>query len=268
VFAATSTTHLVLDVNGYFVLATDPTGLAFYSVTPCRIVDTRNPTGALGGPSFSAGQSRTFPIQTSACNLPATAQAYSLNFAAVPSGPLGYLTAWPTGQAKPLVATLNAPTGTVVGNAAIVPAGTNGSIDVFATAVTDVVIDVNGYFAPAGTGGMSLYGVPPCRVVDTRQPPGSPPITSLDVAVTSSGCGIPPAAQAHVLSVAVVPPGILGFLSLWPQGQARPLVATLNAQDGAVTSNMAIVPTNNGSISAFASSPTHLILDISGFFGQ
>jgi hypothetical protein len=34
-----------------------------------------------------------------------------------------------------------------VANAAIVPAGTNGAISVFATDATDLVIDVNGYFA-------------------------------------------------------------------------------------------------------------------------
>jgi len=38
----------------------------------------------------------------------------------------------------------------------------------------------------------------------------------------------------------------------------------LNALDGAITSNLAIVPTTNGSISAFASNATHLIIDISG----
>jgi hypothetical protein len=60
----------------------------------------------------------------------------------------------------------------------------------------------------------------------------------------------------------------LGYLTLWPQGQARPVVSTLNALDASVTSNLAIVPTTNGSISAFASDLTHLIVDISGYFGQ
>jgi hypothetical protein len=268
VFASDST-NVILDINGYFVLATDPSALAFYPITPCRIADTRTATAPLGGPSLGGGSSRTFPILSSTCSLPATAQAYSLNFAVVPGGqPLGYLTAWPTGQTKPVVASLNAPTGTVVANAAIVKAGTSGSIDIFASDVTNLVIDINGYFAPMDTGGLSLYGVTPCRVVDTRQPPGSPPITSLDVAVSASACGIPASAQAHVLSVAAVPPASLGYLTLWPQGQARPVVATLNALDGAITSNLAIVPTTNGSISAFASDATHLILDISGYFGQ
>jgi len=53
---------------------------------------------------------------------------------------------------------------------------------------------------------------------------------------------------------------------LWPQGQAQPLVATLNAIDGAITSNMAITPTQNGSISAYALNPAHLVLDIFGYF--
>jgi hypothetical protein len=63
-----------------------------------------------------------------------------------------------------------------------------------------------------------------------------------------------------------VPPARMGFLTLWPQGLARPLASTLNALDGAITSNMAIVPTLNGSISVFASDPTHLVMDINGYF--
>ena len=104
--------------------------------------------------------------------------------------------------------------------------------------------------------------------MDTRNPAGSAPITSLDVAVSASACGIPAAAQAHVLSATVVPPAALGFLTLWPEGATRPLASTLNALDGAITSNMAIVPSSSGWISAYASDATHLILDISGYFGQ
>ena len=85
----TDPTDLILDINGYFVPATDPTGLAFYPIPPCRIADTRTATAPLGGPALVGGQSRTLPILASACNLPATAQAYSLNFAAVPNGSLG-----------------------------------------------------------------------------------------------------------------------------------------------------------------------------------
>jgi hypothetical protein len=68
------------------------------------------------------------------------------------------------------------------------------------------------------------------------------------------------------VNATVVPSGSLGFLTLWPDGIPQPLVSTLNAQDGFVTSNMAIVTTTNGSIDAFASSDTQLILDVSDYF--
>ena len=147
---ATDTTDFVLDINGYFVSATTPSALAFYPLTPCRVADTRNAIGALGGPSLAATQTRAFPILQSACNIPSSAQAYSLNFTAVPQDGLGYLSAWPTGQPWPGVSTLNAPPNDpVVANAAIVPAGTGGEINVMGSNNTDVVIDINGYFAPS-----------------------------------------------------------------------------------------------------------------------
>jgi len=266
---SSSDTELIIDINGYFTSATNPAALAFYPVPPCRVLDTRLPAGPLGGPSLAGNATRTFPVLSSPCSLPATAQAYSMNFAAVPHGPLGFLTTWPAGQSQPLVATLNALTGVVTDNAAIVPAGTNGDISVFVTNDSDLVVDVNGYFAPATPTGLALFPLVPCRVVDTRNPNptgGQPFVGELDVDVVDSGCGAKPSAQAYVFSASVVPQDSLGFLTLWPQGTPRPLVATLNAADAAVTSNMAIVPTTNGSVSAFATGSTHLILDLFGFF--
>jgi hypothetical protein len=73
------------------------------------------------------------------------AKAYSANFTVAPSGPLGYLTAWPTsGRPVPEVSILKSFDGSVVANAAVVPAGTNGAIDVFVN-TTEVIIDINGY---------------------------------------------------------------------------------------------------------------------------
>ncbi len=263
----TNDTDLVLDVNGYFVPSSNTSALAFYPLTPCRVVDTRGPAGALGGPSLVGNAARSFPILSSSCSVPAAAQAYSLNYTSVPKGNLGFLTTWPAGQTQPLVSTLNAPTGAVTANAAIVPAGTNGDISVFVTHNSDLVIDIDGYFAPPGAGGLSLFPTTPCRVLDTRNPAGSPPFKgTLNDDVSGSGCSIPATASAFVLNATAVPPGPLGFLTLWPQGATQPLVSTLNAGDGAVTSNMAIVPTTNGSISAFVPDLSHLVLDISGFF--
>src|SRR6516225_12481896 len=64
---------------------TQPSPLTFIAMTPCRVVDTRTGsalTGAFGPVSLVGGTSRTFPMQSSTtCSIPATAQAYSLNFA-------------------------------------------------------------------------------------------------------------------------------------------------------------------------------------------
>jgi hypothetical protein len=262
---ATNDTDVILDINGYFVPASDPAGLAFYPLPPCRLVDTRS--NLLSSGAIAGGTSRTLPLLSSACGVPATARAYSLNFVVVPPGPLGFLTAYPTGVAQPSAATLNALTGTVTANAGIVPAGTGGSIDVFASNPTDLVVDINGYFAPPAAGGLSLYNLPPCRALDTRLPLGTPAFNGTkNIDVTGSLCGGTSAVKAYVFNSTVVPPAALGFLTLWPQGSVQPTVATLNALDAAITNNLAIVPTNNTQVSAFASNPTHLILDLFGYF--
>ena len=130
---ATNTTDLVLDIDGYFVPAPNPSAYAFFPLTPCRVADTRNAPGKLGGPYLQGNQQREFPVlDATACAIPNSAIAYSINLAAIPRNhlPLGFLTVWPTGQNRPISSTLNAITGTVVANAAIVPAGQDGDISV------------------------------------------------------------------------------------------------------------------------------------------
>ena len=263
---ASDTTDVVLDIDGYFVPPGDST-LAFYPLTPCRVLDTRNPNGLLGGPYLQGGTERDFPVLASNCQVPSGAQAYSMNFTVVPYNdePLGYLTVWPQGSQQPGVSTLNNLTATIVANAAIVPAGTGGGVAVYPSADTQLVADIDGYFAPAGQGGLSLYPVVPCRVLDTRQGGGAFS-GKLTVNVAGSVCPPPSDAQAYVFNATVVPQGALGYLTLWPDSEHQPVVSTLNAIDGAITSNMAIVPNIDGSTDAYATNPTQLILDISGYF--
>jgi len=261
----TDKTDVILDIDGYFAPATSST-LALFPLTPCRVADTRWTKGPLGGPALLPNQQRIFPVLASVCNIPDTAQGYSLNFTVIPQTTLNYLTVWPTGLQQPVVSTLNAPTGTIVANAALVPIGTAGAISVFATNATNLVIDIDGYFAPTSSGpdALSLYTLAPCRVLDTRGAGGAFSGT-LPVDVLGSGCSVP-SAQAYVFNATVVPKGPLGYLTLWPDAEGQPVVSTLNAVDGAVTSNMAIVPTLNGDVDAFAYSSTQLILDIFSYF--
>jgi uncharacterized repeat protein (TIGR03803 family) len=269
----TQTTNVILDINGYFAPVSAST-LAFYPLTPCRVADTRHssyPPG-LGPPFLTGGQERAFPIlnASTTCNIPSTGvAAYSLNFSVVPHGSLFYMTAWPTGQTRPVVSTLNDIPGTIIANAALVPAGTGGNVSVYPTNDTDLIIDINGYFAPTGQGGLSLYTVPPCRVIDTRSPGEGGAFSGLlnpPVDVEGSVCGPSATAQAYVFNASVVPQGMLGYLTLWPDGATQPLVSTLNALDGSISDNMAIVPSINGKVNAYASGLTQLILDISSYF--
>ncbi len=264
----TNTTDVVLDINGYFTTGNGST-LAFYPLAPCRVADTRNANGSLGGPSLAGGQERDFPVQQSSCGLPPGAFAYSFNFTVIPKTNHGvaYLTVWPQGQIRPTVSTLNDLTNTIVANAALVPAGLGGGVATYATNDTDLVIDVDGYFAPPVAGGLSFYPLTPCRVVDTRHIGNGQPFTGeLTIPIETSPCGPPATSQGYVFNATVVPQGPLSYLTLWPDPLQKPTVSTLNALDGAITSNMAIVPNMNGKTDAFASGHTQLILDIAGYF--
>jgi YVTN family beta-propeller protein len=268
----TNTSQVIIDIDGYFEPVSGST-LAFYPLAPCRVADTRDTTKppGLGPPQLSALTPRDLPVLLSPC-IPTGVHpaAYSFNFTVVPGGhPVGYLSAWPTGQTQPVVSTLNDQTGTIVANAAIVPAGTGGNISVYATDNTQLLVDIDGYFAPAGEGGLSLYPAVPCRVIDTRKVGNGQPFTGTlapPVNVVDSPCGPPAAAQAYVFNATVIPVSSLGFLTLWPDGSTQPVVSTLNAVDGALTNNMAIVPSTNGKVDAFANGLTQLILDMSSYF--
>ena len=270
---ASDTTNVILDINGYFPAVSSST-LAFYPLTPCRVADTRNPNGPLGGPYLQRGMERDFPVLLATqCNIPSSAVAYSFNVAVVPrmGNPLGYLTVWPTGQQQPLVALLTDLTGTIVSDAAIVPAGIGGEISVFPSNDTDLVLDINGFFAAPGSGGLSLYPTAPCRAFDSRNLfvlfHGLLRIPVLGA--PGNSCSLPANAKTLVFNATVFPKSPLNYLTLWRDGQPQPLAWNLNAVDGAVTSNMAIVAARNGSVftvDAYADGFTQLVLDISSYF--
>jgi hypothetical protein len=119
----------------------------YYSLTPCRIVDTRNATGVNGGPALGTTQ-RNFAIKGN-CGVPATAKAVSLNIAVTGASANSWLIVWPAGQAKPNTAAINfsandwaLSNGAIVGVAAGSP-----DLSVFnASGTVQVIIDVTGYF--------------------------------------------------------------------------------------------------------------------------
>jgi hypothetical protein len=248
--------HVILDVTGYFVPAT---GLQFRSINPCRVLSSY---------SLPAGGATTITIPSGCATAASNGQAFSINVTATPDGgPLGFLTVWPAGSPFPSVSTLNSPTGITVANAAIVAAGSGGQINIFVSNSATVTVDVNGYFAPAGPGGLWFYPLDPCRVHDTRDT-GNPLLASLARNIPVSGyCSAPAAAAVYSLSATVVPSGYLGYLQMWRKDGPQPGTSILNAPDGAITSNAALVEAGGGGlVTAWASNQTHLILDINGYF--
>ena len=134
--------------------------LSFIAVTPCRLVDTRSGqgfSGAFGPPALAALTPRDIPVPSGSCGIPSSALGYSLNVGILPTAPVSFVSLFPTGQSFPGVATLGSPTGSSVSDAAIVPAGTSGSIRVLSSNATELIIDINGYFATQ-TGAKTLGG--------------------------------------------------------------------------------------------------------------
>ena len=137
--------------NDAFVVKIAPTptqAASFYTLTPCRILDTRDPDGPWGGPALSAGGVRTFMI-FGRCSVPARASAVSVNATvAQPTAP-GHLVLFAGATPQPLVSTINYRAGQTRANNAIVRIGSPGTIAVAcgqATGTTHFILDVDGYF--------------------------------------------------------------------------------------------------------------------------
>jgi hypothetical protein len=124
------------------------TGGRFYTVPPCRLIDTRNAAGARGGPALPANSSRSFPV-TGACNIPSDAKAVSGNLTAITPSVAGFLNVYPTGSATS-ISLLSFRAGQIRANNMTLKLPTNGSGGLTfqngSAAATNFLFDVNGYF--------------------------------------------------------------------------------------------------------------------------
>jgi hypothetical protein len=117
-----------------------------YTLSPCRLADTRNPPAPLG-----ANTSRVFPVAGS-CGIPPDARAVALNVTAVKPTDAGNLRVHAAGSAVPLASAVNFVPGRTRANNAVVMLGTDGGIRVQcdmpagSTGQTNLVLDVFGYF--------------------------------------------------------------------------------------------------------------------------
>jgi len=147
------------------------TGLDFYAIAPCRLIDTRGGTLDVQQPgggtpnfpraSFASGETRSYDLTTStACpGLPSGVGAWSLQLSFTTMGKSGvpsFLTVWPYASVGGVGGQTVPPNeSTMLGyadrwsaNFSVIPGGSDadGSINIYAEHGGDVVVEVNGYY--------------------------------------------------------------------------------------------------------------------------
>ena len=200
-------------------------GIQFTPVTPCRLVDTRQTHDPIQG---GTSQSYILP-QLGGCDIPSTAAAYSLNVTVVPH----------TAGLPNHLAYRRSPAGrfdheftgrTHQGQRCDCAAGSSNAVSVYVSNTSDVILDIDGYFAAPGSGTYQFYPLTPCRIVDTRNG-GS------RHAPAGRGTRLPDSAQLRRsrrcdgLFVQCHSGAVrwrLDYLTVWPKGETRPAVSTLN----------------------------------------
>jgi hypothetical protein len=262
---------LAFQVGGTRQTAPPSNGSTFAPVSPARVWDTRFGPGPTG--QMAAGEQRSVRV-AGVGGVPATGvTSVVLNVTAVdPSGGT-YITAWPTGEARPLASNLNVPPGDVRPNLVIVKVGEDGHVSFYNNdGNVHLVADVAGWFGPDG--GQRYTGVSPARIWDSRFGPGpvgrSNPGQTRDVTVTGVG-GVPASGvTAVVLNVTAVRPSEGTHVTVWPMGENRPLASNLNVPPGDNRPNLVIVKVGAaGQISVYNhSGDLDFVADVAGYFSS
>ncbi|HYN43323.1 MAG TPA: IPT/TIG domain-containing protein, partial [Thermoanaerobaculia bacterium] len=135
---------------GYTYIA-GTAGSAFFTVTPCRVVDTRNADGPFGGPILAASPTeRTFTL-VPGCGIPADAKVVSANVTVTGGAAAGDLRIYPADSALPISTTISFAAGKTRANNSLLllsEAGGAGRVTVRndSAAPIHLIVDVNGYF--------------------------------------------------------------------------------------------------------------------------
>jgi Repeat of unknown function (DUF5650) len=263
--------HLIVDVNGSF-----PASSSLVSANPARVLDTR-PSGATfdnlekAGGLRPAGSTTTVTIGGRA-SIPANAKAVSITVTATGTTGDGFLTVYPCGSAVPNSSNLNYSTGTDIANLVISKLGTTGTVCIYNSAATQLIVDVAGYF-PAGS---SYEPLQPARLFDTRSPSATidnlfqgaglrPAGTVTELTVTGRGA-VAANASTVVLNVTATGPTADGYISAYPCGIAPPNASNLNVATGETVANTVITKVGTGGkVCIYNSAPTHLIADVNGY---
>jgi hypothetical protein len=128
---------------------------SFVSIAPCRLFDTRPAPLTVGNRNTPLTGGEEFVRQVTGtngnCVIPADATGISYNLT-VPTSVNGYLTVYPADATRPLASSINPVGGEgVKANGGIVGLSATGAIKLYTlTGPVDALLDVTGYFLPAG----------------------------------------------------------------------------------------------------------------------
>ena len=270
-----ATTHLILDVTGFFVR--DTAGASYHAFDPARVLDTRVGTGLSG--KFSDSSPRTFMVWGSG-GVPSGAVAVTGNLTVVGQSKAGYLSLGPSVSSSPSFSTINFPKGDTRGNAVTVKLDGSGNLSAVYKgspgATTELVFDVTGYFTQDLTG-TRYVALEPVRLLDTRTGNGlsgkfvSGTVRDWNIAGLS---GVPADAAAVTGNLTVVGQSKAGYVSLGPTVSSSPSFSTINFPTGDVRGNSVSValsdtaPTGHlaAVYKAATGATTNLILDVTGYY--
>lgn len=280
---------LVADISGYF---TQSQASGYASVTPYRLVDTRNGTGVAKG-HVASGGSISVPV---AAALPAgvSATAVAVNITATDGTGAGVLTAYPDGETKPSTSNVNYAGNQNIANSAVIPVGADGRIDIAnalagGSGSADIVVDVAGYYSAAG---QSAYlSVSPFRYLDTRSStwkdgplePGAAHYFALPMGLDSNNADqtsitgfvvnatVTQTAGSGYLAVAPDPNTYLAYQNGTAVQPTPPTASTLNWTKGQTVPNLAQVSTGSTGIVDFwnlggPAGSTALVIDVFGYY--
>ena len=248
-----------------------PAGSAYMALSPTRLLDTRS-TGQTLGPGVSLN------LTVTGGSVLGSATAVALNVTVTNTTASGWLAVYPAGGPLPVLSNLNWVAGETVPNLVIVPVGANGQITFYnPNGKTDVVVDLEGYFAleAAGSTAGSYVPLTPARITDTRAGSGYPnsgstlgPGSTLDIQVTGVGGVLATGVTSALMNVTVTDTTAAGFLTVYPQGAIRPLASNLNWVAGDTVANRVVVPVGPmGQITVYnPTGNTDVVVDVDGYF--
>jgi hypothetical protein len=267
-------THVVVDVVGFYADGSGPAGSRFHGVTPSRLFDTRNGSG--GVPLAKRGPGSTLHVTvTGEDGVPASGvTAVVLNVTATEPTAPSFLTVYPDDVSRPTASNLNVVPGQTVPNLVVVRVPASGVIDFYNNAgSTHLLADVVGYYdGDKSTDAGRLIAGGPLRLVDTRVSspfPGSGKVPGgANLVLDFSGSPNFGQLGGFVLNVTVTEPTAPGYVTVYPAPPPAPATSSLNFVPGLTVANAAALRVgDNGQVDVFnLAGATHVIVDLFGIF--